>query len=138
MQEIARRFKVDFRLVAARDHAESYAQLESGKADAFASDDVLLSGLLAQHRTQARFHVVGEFLSYDPYGIMFRKGDPQLAALVQRAFRDLAEDGEIERQYKRWFLQRLPALPGQMGQSLDLPMSPQLETLIRAMASKPE
>ena len=81
--------------------------------------------------------MVGEFLSYDPYGIMFRKGDAQLAELVKRAFHDLAEDGEIERQYKRWFLQRLPG-SGTAGQSLDLPMSPQLETLIRAMAAKPE
>jgi glutamate/aspartate transport system substrate-binding protein len=64
---------------------------------------------------------------------MFRKGDLQLAELVQRALHDLAEDGEIERQYKRWFLQRLPS-----GQSLGLPMSPQLETIIRAMAAKPE
>jgi ABC-type amino acid transport substrate-binding protein len=134
MQEIARRFKIDFRLATARDHAESYAQLEAGKADAFATDDVLLYGLLAQHKAQKRYEVVGEFLSYDPYGIMFRRNDPQLAELVKRAFHDLAEDGEIERQYKRWFLQRLP----DAGQSLDLPMSPQLETLIRAMAAKPE
>src|SRR5882672_676775 len=133
MQEIARRFKLDFRLATARDHAESYAQLEAGKADAFATDDVLLYGLVAQRKAQKQYQVVGEFLSYDPYGIMFRKGDAQLAALVQRAFHDLAEDGEIERQYKRWFLQRLPG-----GQSLDLPMSPQLETLIRAMGAKPE
>jgi len=133
MQEIARRFKVDFRLVKARDHADSYAQLESGNADAFATDDVLLYGLVAQHKAQKQYQVVGEFLSYDPYGIMFRKGDAQLAELVKRAFHDLAEDGEIERQYKRWFLQRLPS-----GQSIDLPMSPQLETLIRAMAVKPE
>src|SRR6266850_486091 len=137
MQEIARRFKVDFRLATARDHAESYAQLEAGKADAFATDDVLLYGLVAQHKAQKQYQVVGEFLSYDPYGIMFRKGDPQLAALVQRAFHDLAEDGEIERQYKRWFLQRLPGASN-ASQSLDLPMSPQLETLIRAMAAKPE
>ena len=133
MQEVQRRFKIDFRLASARDHAESYAQLEAGKADAFASDDVLLYGLVAQHKAQAQFQVVGEFLSYDPYGIMFRKGDPQFAELVQRAFHDLAEDGEIERQYKRWFLQRLPS-----GQAVNLPMSPQLETLIRAMAAKPE
>jgi glutamate/aspartate transport system substrate-binding protein len=99
---------------------------------------VLLYGLLAQHKSQKQYQVVGEFLSYDPYGIMFRRGDAQLAELVRRAFHDLAEDGEIERQYKRWFLQRLPAPPGQTGQSLDLPMSPQLETLIRAMAVKPE
>jgi ABC-type amino acid transport substrate-binding protein len=133
MQEIARRFRIDFRLATARDHAESYAMLEAGRADAFATDDVLLYGLVAQHRAQKQYQVVGDFLSYDPYGIMFRKGDAQLAELVKRAFHDLAEDGEVERQYKRWFLQRLPS-----GQSLDLPMSPQLETLIRAMAAKPE
>jgi glutamate/aspartate transport system substrate-binding protein len=137
MQEIARRFKIDFRLVTSKDHAQSYAQLESGKADAFATDDVLLYGLVAQHQAGKQYQVVGEFLSYDPYGIMFRKGDAQLAELVKRAFHDLAEDGEIERQYKRWFLQRLPG-SGTAGQSLDLPMSPQLETLIRAMAAKPE
>jgi len=133
MQEIARRFKIDFRLTTSKDHAQSYAQVESGKADAFATDDVLLYGLVAQHQASKNYQVVGEFLSYDPYGIMFRKGDAQLADLVKGAFHDLAEDGEIERQYKRWFLQRLPG-----AQSLDLPMSPQLETLIRAMAAKPE
>lgn len=138
MQEIARRFKIDFKITKQKDHAESYAQVESGKADAFATDDVLLYGLVAQNKAQKSLQVVGEFLSYDPYGIMFRKGDTQLAELVKRAFHDLADDGEIERQYKRWFLQRLPAAPGQTGQSLDLPMSPQLETLIRAMAARPE
>jgi ABC-type amino acid transport substrate-binding protein len=133
MQQIAVRFKTDFRLTTARDHAASYAELEAGRVDAFATDDVLLFGLLAQHKAQKQYQVVGEFLSYDPYGIMFRKGDEQLAGLVQRAFHDLAEDGEIDRQYTRWFLQRLPS-----GASLDLPMSPQLETLVRAMATKPE
>jgi glutamate/aspartate transport system substrate-binding protein len=134
MQEVARRFKIGLRLVSAPDHAQSYALLESGKTDAFATDDVLLYGLVAQHKAQKQYQVVGEFLSYDPYGIMFRKGDAQLAELVTRAFHGLAEDGEIERQYTRWFMQRLPS----SGQSLDLPMSPQLETLIRAMASRPE
>ena len=53
MQEIARRFKIEFRLVAARDHALSYAQLEAGAAEAFATDDVLLYGLVAQHKAEA-------------------------------------------------------------------------------------
>jgi len=137
IKETARRFKIDIRMATARDHAEAYAQLEAGRADAFATDDVLLYGLVAQHQARQRYEVVGEFLSYDPYGIMFRKGDAQLAARVERVFHDLAEDGELERQYKRWFLQRLPGPEG-MGHSLDLPMSPQLEALIRAMRGKPE
>lgn len=133
MRELAVKFKLDYRLLVSRDHAESFAMVEAGKADAFATDDVLLYGLIAQNKAKDKYQVVGEFLSYDPYGIMYRKGDPQAAALINNTFHDLAEDGEVERQYKRWFLTRLPS-----GTSIDLPMSPQLETLIQAMATKPE
>ena len=133
MREIIRRFGIQFTIVVAGDHAESFAQLSSGKADAFATDDVLLYGLIAQNNAKDKFAVVGEFLSYDPYGIMYRKGDAQMTRLVNDTFHDLAEDGEVERQYKRWFMTRLPS-----GASIDLPMSPQLETIIRTMAAKPE
>ena len=133
MRDLAATLRLDFRLLVARDHAESFAQLAAGKADAFATDDVLLYGLIAQNKAQGAYRVVGEFLSYDPYGIMYRKDDAQLARLVDDTFRDLAGDGEIERQYKRWFLSRLPS-----GISIDLPMSPQLETLVRAMVVRSE
>jgi len=133
MRELAVKFKLDYRLLVLRDHAESFAQVAGGKADAFATDDVLLYGLIAQNKAQGKYQVVGEFLSYDPYGIMYRKGDLQIGRLINTTFHDLAEDGEVGRQYKRWFLQRLPS-----GSSIDLPMSPQLEALIRAMAAKPE
>ena len=134
LREIARKFRIDFRLNVARDHADSFAQVVDGKADAFATDDVLLYGLIAQNAGTGKFDVVGEFLSYDPYGIMYRKGDPQMQRLVIDTFRDLADDGEIERQYKRWFMKRLPTSSATIG----LPMSPQLESIIKAMAVKPE
>ena len=133
LRDLAQKFKLDLRLLVSRDHAESFAQVESGRADAFATDDVLLYGLIAQNKAQVRYHVVGEFLSYDPYGIMHRRGDTQLATLITETFRALADDGEMERQYKRWFLARLPS-----GASIGLPMSPQLETIFRSMAAKPE
>jgi len=133
MRDLRLKFKIDLRLLVTRDHADSYAQLAAGKVDAFATDDVLLYGLIAQNQAKGKLQVIGEFLSYDPYGIMYRKGDAQFAAVLNNAFHDLAEDGEIERQYKRWFLTRLSS-----GASIDLPMSPQLETLIRAMAARPE
>ncbi|HEY4372376.1 MAG TPA: amino acid ABC transporter substrate-binding protein [Burkholderiales bacterium] len=133
MRDLAAKFGLNFRVAPAPDHAAAFAQLAAGKADAFATDDVLLYGLIAQHQARGRFQVVGEFLSYDPYGIMYRKGDAPFARLVTDTFHALAEEGEIERQYKRWFLARLPG-----GASLDLPMSPQLETLIQTMATRPE
>jgi len=134
MREISRKYRIDYKLNVARDHAESFAQVVEGKADAFATDDVLLYGLIAQNAAGGKFDVVGEFLSYDPYGIMYRKADAQMQQVVIDAFRDLADDGEIERQYKRWFMKRLPSSNATIG----LPMSPQLESIVRAMAVRPE
>jgi len=133
MRELAVRFKVDMAISVAADHAASFAQLQSGQVDAFATDDVLLYGLLAQNKAQSEYVVIGDFLSYDPYGVMYRKGEPQLARLVNDTFHNLAEDREIERRYTRWFLRKLPS-----GVSLDLPMSAQLETIIQTMVARTE
>ncbi len=133
MRELATRFKIDMALSVAADHTASYAQLAGGGADAFATDDVLLFGLLAQNKAQADYTVVGDFLSYDPYGVMFRKEDPAMARLLNDTFHELAENGEIERRYERWFLRKLPS-----GVSLDLTMSPQLQTLLQTMAAHTE
>jgi ABC-type amino acid transport substrate-binding protein len=130
LRDLQAKFRLDFKLLAAPDHEAAYGMLASGQADAFATDDVLLAGLLAQHASQADYVVTGEFLSYDPYGLMFRKGDPAFAATVGDALRDLAASHEIERRYTRWFLQKLPG-----GASLDLPMTPQLEALLEAMGA---
>jgi glutamate/aspartate transport system substrate-binding protein len=134
MRELSAKFKIDMILSVAADHAASFAQLQSGQVEAFATDDVLLYGLLAQNKAQADYIVTGDFLSYDPYGIMYRKGDTQLAQLVNDTFHNLAEDREIERRYTRWFLRKLPS----SGVSLDLPMSPQLETIIQTMVARTE
>jgi ABC-type amino acid transport substrate-binding protein len=131
MRELAAKFKIDMTLSVAPDHAASFAQLQAGQVEAFATDDVLLYGLLAQNKAQADYVVIGDFLSYDPYGIVYRKGDPQLAKLVNDTFHNLAEDREIERRYTRWFLRKLPS-----GVSLDLPMSPQLETIVQTLVAR--
>ena len=110
--------------------AALWFQLATAKADAFASDDVLLYGLIAENRTSENFKVVGEFLSYDPYGIMFRKDDAQLATVVQRVFQEMAQSRDLEYTYKRWFLSRLPS-----GETLNLPMSAQLEEIFRALGA---
>ncbi|CAN7350915.1 amino acid ABC transporter substrate-binding protein [Paraburkholderia sp. SIMBA_054] len=130
LRDLDAKFRLGIQLQVVPDHAQGFAQVADGKADAFATDDVLLYGLIAQHAGErGEYRVVGDYLSYDPYGIMFRKDDPQLAQVVRDTFQELAADGEIDRQYKRWFLRRLPS-----GTSLDLPMSRQLATIIQSMA----
>ncbi|SDI94182.1 amino acid ABC transporter substrate-binding protein [Variovorax sp. OV700] len=133
LRELSQKFKLGINLLVARDHADSFGLVKSGQADAFATDDVLLYGLIARDAAKAEYEVVGDYLSYDPYGIMYRKGDAQLRKVINDSFQVLAEDGEIERQYKRWFLRKLPT-----GESINLPMSAQLEAIIQTMAVKAE
>ena len=126
VRAISEKQKLGIKFIIGKDHAESFAMLRDGKADAFATDDVLLYGLVATTKSGDQYHVVGEYLSYDPYGLMYRKDDPDFAAVVDRTFSRLAQSRELVQLYNKWFQQRLPT-----GERLDLPMSPQLEEIFR-------
>jgi len=126
VRAISEKQKLGVKLIIGKDHAESFAVLREDKADAFATDDVLLYGLAATTKSGDQYHVVGEYLSYDPYGLMYRKDDPDFGAVVDRTFSRLAQSRELVQLYNKWFQQRLPT-----GETLDLPMSPQLEEIFR-------
>ena len=116
----------------AKDHAESFLTVESGRAVAFAMDDVLLYGLVAKAKNPKDYEVVGDYLSYDPYGIMFRKNDDAFGVVVRRALaRVYGESGQcngpFKKLYAKWFTDKLPS-----GESLNMPMTPLLETVCRA------
>ena len=132
MHNADKKFSLALNIVTAPDHEQSYQMLADGKADAFATDDILLYGLIARHKSQDKFHVVGDYLSYDPYGIMFRKGDPELAAVVERAFRKLGSNHDLIPLYEKWFMRRLPT-----GERLNVVISPQLEDAFKAMDDSP-
>src|ERR1700758_2951798 len=108
MHALDKKFNLGLKIVTAGDHEQSYQMLVGGKADAFATDDILLYGLIARHKSQDEFKVTGDYLSYDPYGIMYRRGEPQLAAVVERAFRKLGSNHDLLPLYNKWFISRLP------------------------------
>jgi glutamate/aspartate transport system substrate-binding protein len=120
--------KLAIKLMTAADHAQSLAVLTSGGADAFATDDVLLYGFIATAKNGAELKVVGDYLSYDPYGLAFRRDDPAFAAVVDRAFTRMAGERRLAELYNKWFLRRLPT-----GETLNLPMSPHLEEVFRVL-----
>jgi glutamate/aspartate transport system substrate-binding protein len=127
-----KKFTLGLNIVTAGDHEQSYQMLSDGKADAFATDDILLYGLITRHKSQDKFRVTGDYLSYDPYGIMFRKGEPQLSAVVERAFRKLGSNHDLIPLYNKWFVARLPT-----GERMNVAISPQLEDAFRAMDDSP-
>src|SRR5476649_2801531 len=128
MHNTDKKFTLGLNIVVSPDHEQSYQMLADGKADAFATDDILLYGLIARHKAQDKMKVVGDYLSYDPYGIMFRKGEPEVAAIVERTFRKLATNHDLVPLYNKWFLARLPT-----GEKLGVDLSPQLEESFKVL-----
>ena len=122
--KLAERQKLKINFIFTGDHNESFQALASGKADVFANDDVQLYGILADKNARADFRVVGDFLTYADYALMFRKDDPDFAEVVERAFHKLSGSREIVAIYERWFVKPLPS-----GLRLNLPMSPHLQEL---------
>jgi len=132
MHTLDKKFALGLNIVASPDHEQSYQMLVDGKADAFATDDILLYGLIARHKAQDKYKVVGDYLSYDPYGIMFRKSEPQLTAVVERAFRKLGSNRDLIPLYNKWFIARLPT-----GEKLNVAISPQLEEAFKVLDDSP-
>jgi glutamate/aspartate transport system substrate-binding protein len=122
--------KLGINIVTARDHAQSFAMLVAGKVDAFATDDVLLYGIIATEPSARGMKVVGDYLTYDPYGLVYRRDDPSFAAVVNGAFARMAAERRLTELYNKWFLRRLPT-----GETLNLPMSPQLEEIFRMLGT---
>jgi len=130
LRRLAKEARPAFSVVEMPDLATAYAALASGKADAFASDDILLAGFIASQPDGRRFQVVGDYLSYEPYAITLRRDDPAFSGLVRQSFERMAREGALTALYNRWLTGRLPN-----GETLNLPMSPHLAEMYQALGS---
>jgi glutamate/aspartate transport system substrate-binding protein len=122
-----------FAVEAVEDSARALERLAAGKADAFAADDILIAGYLGEKGLRRNYAVVGDLISFEPYGIVFARDDSALVEAVNAAFRRLAATGEIRRIYNKWFLGSLPS-----GFRLALPMGVRLERSFQLLGLAPE
>jgi glutamate/aspartate transport system substrate-binding protein len=106
-------------ILPAKDHAEAFLMVETGRAVAFFMDDILLYSLVASSKTPAEWTISADALSIEPYGIMLRKDDPSFKKVVDGAMTNLYKSGEINKIYAKWFLSPVPP----KGINLNVPMS---------------
>ena len=120
-------------IVATDDLVQAFELLASGRVDAVGGDDVLLVGHLVRTGARAHHAVVGALLTFERYGIAYARDDRQLAAVVDRAMRDLARAGELRAIYNKWFVRTLPN-----GERLGVPMGPELTRSFEMLGMPPE
>jgi ABC-type amino acid transport substrate-binding protein len=93
---------VNATVVPIADGAEGIALLESGAADAYAGDKIKLVGLVAQAKDPAKFAMLAEDVSIEPYAMALPRNDSALRAEVNRALTQVYLSGEIEKIFGQW------------------------------------
>jgi ABC-type amino acid transport substrate-binding protein len=90
-------------LLAVKDHADGLAALMNKTADVYATDRAILIGLVLSTPDPQRFALLDRFLSYEPYALMLRRGDPAFRLAVNRALARLYRSGQVIDIYAKWF-----------------------------------
>ena len=119
MTELNAAQNLGMNIISANGHSEAFQMVETGRAVAFAMDDILLAGLAAQSRSPGDYAISAEATSVEPYGIMLRKDDKEFKAVADRAMQNVYKSGQIGPIYEKWFQKPVPP----KGVNLQLPMS---------------
>ena len=110
-------------ILTAKDHAEAFLMVETGRAVAFFMDDILLYSLVANSKAPADYAVGSEAYTVEPYGAMMPRDDPGFRKVVDEATAKLYRSPEMATLYDKWFLKPVPP----KGIALNVPMSPELK-----------
>jgi ABC-type amino acid transport substrate-binding protein len=103
LAEAIRKRGITATVVTVKDHAAGVAALDAGAADAYASDRLILIGVGRTAKQRDKIQLVDEFFSYEPYGLMLRRGDAAFRLSVNRTLAGLYRSGEIEPIVEKWF-----------------------------------
>jgi glutamate/aspartate transport system substrate-binding protein len=121
-------------ILSAKDHAEAFLMVETGRASAFLMDDILLSGLVANSKNPSEFAISSESLGLEPYSLMLRKDDPEFKKLVDTTMTKLYTSGGIMKIYDKWFMSPIPP----KGINLNIPVSDALKRVFEHPTDSPD
>jgi glutamate/aspartate transport system substrate-binding protein len=124
--EIGAQKGLNLNILAAKDHAEAFLMVETGRAAAFVMDDILLYSLVAASKAPKDYVISADALSVEPYGIMLRREDAPFKKVVDQAMIATYRGGAINAIYDKWFLKPIPP----RGLTLDVPMSESFKKVI--------
>lgn len=108
LREADRGRNLDILNLSGKDHADSFLLVQSGRAQAFVLDDILLAGQIANAQHPKDYLITGESLRTENQALMLRRDDPAFKAIVDRVVTGMMQSGEMEKLYHRWFMSPIP------------------------------
>ena len=100
--------KLNVTLLAVKDRDEAVAALETGKADGFASDKLLLAGAQVKH--PEALVILPDDLSIEQYAIVLPRGDWAFRLAVNTGLAQIVRSGKTVDLFERWFFGSRPGV----------------------------
>jgi polar amino acid transport system substrate-binding protein len=85
------------------DQPAAFQALLQGQVDAFTNDGIQLAGLKLKAQNPAQWEVVGDFYSYEPYGMAMRRNDADFRNVVNNGLMEGIDSGKYFEIYEKWF-----------------------------------
>lgn len=122
LRRFARTSGLEFKEILAKDHADSFLILESGRADAFVLDTGILAAAISSSKVPQDYQIVGESISTEPNALMLRKNDAAFKKAVDDIIKAAVRSGQLAAMWDKWFQQPIPP----NGKTIGLAISPVL------------
>ena len=107
------------------EHNKGFLALQQGKIHAYFTDASILAGMQAKAANPENWKIVGQYLTYEPYGIILPENQGEWRDFVNAALIKMIKSGKFEEIYDKWF--------GPDGE-VPLPMSAEYKTLLKALS----
>ncbi len=104
----------DAQVISVASATEGMNAIIKGKADAFASDQVVLIGLATTHENPKQFAMAKELFSFEPFALAVRQNDSEFRLIADRVLSELNRSGKIILIYSRWFGQFTKEMPSML------------------------
>ncbi len=91
------------KLVEFPDQPAAFQALAQKQVEAYTNDGIQLAGLKAKAPRPDEWQIIGEFFSYEPYGMAMRKNDSDFRHVVNSGLMEAIESGKYLELYEKWF-----------------------------------
>ena len=94
---------IDAKVVQVANRAEAMKQVDANQIDSFASDQIVLIGLLMKSANPNQYAISPDLFSFEPYGLMVKRNDADFRLVANRALAHIYRTGQYQELYGKWF-----------------------------------
>jgi len=102
LRETLARRSIKAEVVTVRTRDAGMQLLDQRKVDGFASDRIVLIGVVMTGKAKGTFKLLDEDFSIEPYALPLPRGDADFRLAVNRVLADLYRSGGIDKIYNEW------------------------------------